>query len=98
MLRRLNWQLATIAAALLAVAGISRRLTDSSFTPAMAFVLIGLAVGSLGFDELKANSTHATVRTVAEATLAIVLFADASRIKLSLLKREFAVPGPGTIR
>jgi sodium/hydrogen antiporter len=92
MLRWLKSELAIIAAALLVVAGISRRLTDTWFTPAMAFVLIGLAVGPLGFDELKANPTHATVRTVAEATLAIVLFADASRIKLSALRREYTVP------
>jgi sodium/hydrogen antiporter len=33
-----------------------------------------------------------TVRTLAEATLAVVLFADASRIKLRVLQREYAVP------
>ncbi len=92
MLRGLKWELAIIAAALLAVAGISRRLTGTAFTPAMAFVLIGLAVGPLVLDELKAGQTHATVRTVAEATLAVVLFADASRIKLRALRREYAVP------
>src|SRR3982074_2919602 len=39
---RVKWELPIIAAALLAVAGVSRRLTDTSFTPAMVFVLIGL--------------------------------------------------------
>ena len=32
------------------------------------------------------------VRTLAEATLAVVLFADASRIKPRELRREFGVP------
>jgi sodium/hydrogen antiporter len=77
---------------MLAVAGVSRRLTDTSFTPAMAFVLIGVLVGPLVFDDVTVAPTGATVRTLAEATLAAVLFADASRIKLNLLRREYAVP------
>lgn len=88
----MRWELSIIAAALLAVAGISRRLTNTSVTPAIVFVLIGLAVGPLLFDELTVSSTQASVRTVAEATLAVVLFADASRIKLALLRHEYAVP------
>ena len=36
--------------------------------------------------------TGAAVRTLAEATLAVVLFADASRIDLRTLRREYAVP------
>jgi NhaP-type Na+/H+ or K+/H+ antiporter len=87
-----KWELAIVAAALLAVAGISRRLTGTPFTPAMAFVLIGLLVGPLVANEVTLSSRSATARTLAEATLAVVLFADASRIKLSLLRREYAVP------
>jgi sodium/hydrogen antiporter len=87
-----KWELAIIAAALLAVAGISRPLTDTPFTPAMAFVLIGLLVGPLVADEATVSFTSATARTLAEATLAVVLFADASRIKLALVRREYSVP------
>jgi NhaP-type Na+/H+ or K+/H+ antiporter len=87
-----KWELAIVAAALLAVAGISRRLTGTPFTPAMAFVLIGLLVGPLVANEVTVSARSATTRTLAEATLAVVLFADASRIKLSLLRREYAVP------
>ena len=88
----MKWELASVAAALLAVAGVSRRLTDSSFTPAMAFVLIGLVLGPLAIDEVTLASMGSTVRTLAEATLAVVLFADASRVKLRALRREYAVP------
>ena len=88
----MKWELAIVAAALLAVAGISRRLTDTPFTPAMAFVGIGLLVGPLVADEVTVSSTGATARTLAEATLAVVLFADASRIKLGLIRREYGVP------
>ena len=87
-------ELAIIAAALLAVAGVSCRLTDTAFTPAMAFVLIGLLVGPLVIDEVAVSPTSATVRTLAEMTLTIVLFADASRIKLRALRSEYGVP-PG---
>ena len=88
----MKWELPIIAAAVLAVAGVSRRLTNTSFTPAMAFVLIGLLLGPLVIDKVTVTSTSATVRTLAEATLAVVLFADASRIKLRVLRREYVVP------
>ncbi len=58
----------------------------------MAFVLIGLLVGPLVADGVTVSAASATLRTLAEATLAVVLFADASRIKLPVLKREYAVP------
>ncbi len=88
----MTWELAIIAAAVLAVAGVSRRLTGTPVTSAMVFVAIGVLVGPLVIDEVTSAPTGATVRTVAEATLAVVLFADASRIKLRALKRESAVP------
>jgi sodium/hydrogen antiporter len=46
----------------------------------------------LVIDKVASAPASATVRTLAEATLAVVLFADASRIKLSPLRREYAVP------
>jgi len=87
-----KWELATAAGAVLLVAGVSRRLTDTPFTPAMAFVLIGLLVGPLVIGDVTVAPASATVRMLAEATLAVVLFADASRIKLRLLRSEYAVP------
>ena len=81
-----------IAAAVLAVAAVSRRLTGTSVTPAMAFVVIGGLVGPQVIDVVTLAPTGETIRTLAEATLAIVLFADASRVKLPVLGREFAVP------
>jgi sodium/hydrogen antiporter len=88
----MKWELAIVAAALLAVAGVSRRLTGTPVTPAMVFVLIGVLVGPLVLDDVTASPTGSTVRTLAEATLTVVLFADASRIKPRVLRREYAVP------
>jgi sodium/hydrogen antiporter len=58
----------------------------------MLFVLIGLIVGPLFANGFTPAPASATVRALAEATLAVVLFADASRIKLRLLRREYSVP------
>jgi len=87
-----KWELVIIAASVLAVAAVSRRLTGTSITPAMLFVVVGVLVGPLVIDGLTAAPTGEGVKTLAEATLAIVLFADASRIKPRVLRREYSVP------
>jgi NhaP-type Na+/H+ or K+/H+ antiporter len=88
----MKWDLAIVAAAVLVVAGVSRRLTDTPVTPAMVFVLIGILVGPLVIGDVEPSPTGTPVRTLAEASLAVVLFADASRIKLRALKHEYSVP------
>ena len=88
----MKWDLAIVAGVVLAVAAVSRRLTGTPVTPAMVFVVVGVLVGPLVIDELTAAPTGEGVRTLAEATLAVVLFADASRIKPHVLRREYAVP------
>jgi hypothetical protein len=79
----MKWELAIIAATVLVGAGVSRRLTGMPVTPAVVFVL----VGPLVFDDVAVTPTGVGVNTLAEATLAVVLFADASRIKPRVLKR-----------
>jgi NhaP-type Na+/H+ or K+/H+ antiporter len=88
----MEWELAIIAATVVAVAGVSRRLTGTSVTTAMVFIAVGVLVGPLVIDEVTAAPTGEGVRVLAEATLAVVLFADASRIKPRVLRREYAVP------
>ena len=58
----------------------------------MVFVTVGLLVGPEVLGEIDLDSSSGTVRTLAEATLALVLFCDASRIDLGQLRREFGVP------
>ncbi len=88
----MKWESAIIAVAVLIVAGVSRRLTGTSITAAMVFVFVGVLVGPLVINEVTEASAGKSVRTLAEATLAVVLFADASRIKHRVLRREYAVP------
>jgi sodium/hydrogen antiporter len=88
----LEWALAIVALSVLAVASVSRRLSGTPVTPAMLFVAIGLLVGPRVLDGIDLSSASPTVRSLAEATLALVLFADASRIDLRQLRREVGVP------
>ena len=61
-------------------------------TPAILVVAIGVLVGPLALDELAVRPTSSIVRTLAEATLAVVLFSDSSRIDLRALKSEASMP------
>jgi sodium/hydrogen antiporter len=87
-----EWSLAIVALVLLGVAAFSRRLSGSPVTPAMLFVAFGVLVGPELLDGIDLESTSSTVRALAEATLALVLFCDASRIDLGQLRREVGVP------
>jgi NhaP-type Na+/H+ or K+/H+ antiporter len=58
---------------------------------AIFFMTTGLLAGPvLGLLDLEVESEQ--VKLLAEITLTLVLFADASRISLRALRREFAVP------
>src|SRR4051795_4414297 len=89
----MEWALALVALALLGVAAVSRRLSGTPITPAILFVAFGLLVGPQVADGIDLSSSSATVRVLAETTLALVLFSDASRIELGALRRTVGVPG-----
>src|SRR4051812_18292150 len=88
----MSWALALVALALLGVAAVSRRLSGTPITPAIVFVAFGVLVGSQLLDGIDLSSRSATVRGLAEATLGVVLFADASRIDIGALRRTVDVP------
>ena len=88
----MDWSLAIVALTLLGVAAVSGRLSGTPVTPAMLFVVVGLLVGPKVLGEIDVDSSSSAVRTLAEATLALVLFCDASRIDLGQLRREAGVP------
>ena len=88
----MDWALASVAVALLAYAAVSGRISGTSLTAPMLFTACGLLLGTevLGFIDLSPLGDD--VQTLAEATLAVVLFSDASRIDLRALRGEAAVP------
>jgi len=88
----MEWTLAAIALALIAVGAVSRRIDGTPLTPAIMFVGIGLLAGTQALDLLEVSPTGGLVKLLAEATLTVVLFADAARIDLPTLRREYNVP------
>jgi NhaP-type Na+/H+ or K+/H+ antiporter len=87
-----SWSLAAIAALLLAYAGLSHRLERSAVSAAMVFAAGGLLLGPEALDWLHLGFGSSEVRILAEATLTVVLFLDASRIDVRALRRELGFP------
>jgi sodium/hydrogen antiporter len=84
--------LVVIAAVFLVYAVLSRRLHGTPITAPIVFVGAGLAFGFEGLGWLHLSLSQESVRSLAEATLVVVLFTDASRIDLRVLRREYSVP------
>jgi len=76
----------------LAYAAVSRRLSGSVITSAMVFTAGGILVSGEALGWLDPALGNESVSLVAEATLAVVLFSDASRIDLGELRREYVLP------
>ena len=59
---------------------------------AIVFLTAGIVLGDAVLGWFTIGPSGATLRLIAEGTLALVLFTDASRIDLRTLRRELAVP------
>ena len=59
---------------------------------ALIFTACGLALGPLGLGVLNLNVDREGLRTIAELTLALVLFTDAANANLAILKKSFHIP------
>jgi sodium/hydrogen antiporter len=87
-----TWSLAVLAALVLGFAVLSRRLEATVLTAPIVFVVGGLVAGNEGLGWIDLHIGSGGVRVLAEVTLTLVLFADASRIDLASLRRELAFP------
>lgn len=75
----MTWALATIAVLLIVYAALSHTLQSANVSGAMFFTTAGLLAGPvLGLLDVKVSSEQ--IKRLAEITLTLVLFADASRI------------------
>jgi sodium/hydrogen antiporter len=83
---------AAIAAGIIVYALFARRLQNTVITPPLVFAVFGLIIGEsvLGWADLKFD--NAFIHGLAELTLILVLFSDAARIDLRLLRREHTLP------
>lgn len=85
-------ELALVAGFVFAYALVSRRLQTTAITGPMVFVGVGLVAGSAALGLVESGMDEGVVRTLAEATLILVLYTDAIRIDLARLRRQFHLP------
>jgi len=78
-----------IALMLLLFGLVSRKLQLSIITPPIAFTIIGMVMGGIAL--IQPDIESAGVELLVELTLVLVLFTDATRIDLGLLKREYGL-------
>ncbi len=71
---------------------ISGRLDGTPVTAPMLFIAFGFAIGAGGIGVASLDTGHGAIHTIAEATLILVLFTDATRIKLARLRRQHTLP------
>lgn len=83
-------QVCIVAGVVVAFGLISRRLDGSPITMPMVFVAAGLLAEASGVIELDIESE--SISLLAEVTLALILFSDASRIDTASLRRELGLP------
>ena len=88
----MDWSLTIMALALFAVAAVSKRIAGTPITPGDPVRLDRAARRPEVLDAVDISSTSSTVRALAEATLAFVLFSDASRIDFGKLRRDISLP------
>ena len=83
---------AAIAAGIILYALFAKRLETTVITPPLVFAVFGLVVGEsvLGWADLSFENHF--IHGLAEITLILVLFSDAARIDLSLLRKDHNLP------
>lgn len=84
--------LALVAAFIFFYSISSGRLDRTIFSGAIIFTALGFIFGPLALDYLKLDIEKEGLRTLAEMTLALVLFIDAANANLDVLKRNARVP------
>ncbi|MEZ6015354.1 MAG: cation:proton antiporter [Planctomycetota bacterium] len=72
---------------------VAQRLERTPLTAPILAVGLGLVLGPLGLNLSRLDVEGSAVRVMAEFTLAFVLFHDAARIDLRVLRRNLAIPG-----
>ncbi len=85
-------EIAIVATLVFAYALASAKLDRSPITAPMVFCFGGLILGTDVLGAVELGVEDATVGVLAEATLVLVLFSDASRIDLRMLRRGAGIP------
>ena len=84
--------LAILALFILVYSAIAARVERTWVSGPIVFAIFGLLIGPVGLDLLSFKADGETIRTLAELTLALVLFTDAAGADLPVLRRTEALP------
>jgi len=85
-------ELAILALFVFLYSMIAGRIERSVISGPMVFVVVGFLLGPSGFGWLKGDASSADLRTLADLTLALILFIDAANADMSVLKRQLRIP------
>jgi sodium/hydrogen antiporter len=83
---------AVLAVFLLIYSAIAGRVERSWLSGPIVFVAAGLALGPYGVGVVRLNLGAAGLRTLAELTLAMVLFTDAANADFDIVRRTVGIP------
>ena len=87
-----SYGFAVIALGVVLFGLVSKRLENSVLTAPMAFAAFGLLIGDAVLGVTDLDFGHGFIHGLAELTLVLVLFSDAARIDLALLRRDHNLP------
>jgi len=85
-------ELAILALFIFIYSMVAGRIERSAISGPMVFVIAGFLVGPFGFGWMDGDATSDDLRTMADLTLALILFIDAANADMSILKRQFRIP------
>ena len=84
--------LAILALFILGYSLVAGRLERTWVSGPIVFTIFGLLIGPVGLDLLSFKADGETIRTLAELTLALVLFTDAAGADMEVLRRTETLP------
>lgn len=84
--------LAILAAAILVYSSVAGAVERTWISGPIVFTCFGLLLGPVGLDLLSWEMDRETIRSLAEVTLALVLFTDAASADMGVLKKTARLP------
>jgi NhaP-type Na+/H+ or K+/H+ antiporter len=84
--------LAILALFILIYSSVAGRVERTWISGPIVFTLFGLLIGPMGLDLLSFKTDRETIRTLAELTLALVLFTDAAGANMGVLRKTEELP------
>jgi len=84
--------IAILALFVLVYSSVAGRVERSWLSGPIVFTVFGLIIGPVGLDLLSFKTDREAIRTLAELTLALVLFTDAAGADMGVLRKAKALP------